>query len=45
MDSAVAMKVIAVVITSSPGPIPAARRPRLRAEVPLETPIASEVPQ
>ena len=40
MASAVAMNVFGTVITSSPGPIPSARRVSQSASVPLPTPMA-----
>ena len=40
MASAVAMNVLATVITSSPAPMPRARRIRWRASVPEPTPTA-----
>ena len=44
MAPTVAMKVLAVVMTSSPGPTPSAFRPSLMASVPELTPIAWRVP-
>ena len=41
----VAMKVIGVVITSSPGPMPSAFSERMRAEVQLVTPTAKGAPR
>ncbi len=43
--STVATNVLAGTTTSSPGPIPTARRARWRASVPLATPTAYRVPQ
>ena len=45
MASAVAMKVLGTVMTSSPGPTPSASRAIQRASVPLPTPTASGQPQ
>jgi hypothetical protein len=45
MLSAVAKKLKGVVMTSSPGPMPRARRPMTRASVPELTPMACLVPR
>ena len=45
MAPAVAMKVLAAVITSSPGPTPSALSESESASVPVPTPIACRAPQ